>query len=54
MNAEHCVTKCLQLFPQQPGLPNFCLTVSNNQRRKLNQAINEELRETHGGIYIES
>ena len=54
LNAERCVYKCLQRFPEQEGLPNFCLTVSNNQRRKLNQAINEELHETHGGIYIDS
>ena len=53
-NVESCVSKCLQQFPQQPGLPNFCLTVSNNQRRKLNQEINEELHNTHGGIWIDS
>ena len=54
LNVDHCVSKCLQRFPEQCGLPNFCLTVSNNQRRKLNQEINEELHNTHGGIWIDS
>ena len=47
---QQCMRTVQQQFREKPGLPDWSLTVSSNERRKLNEHINDELRKTNGGI----
>ena len=45
-----CMRQVLQRFPRKPGLPDWSLTVSSADRRKINKRINDELHNTKGAI----
>ena len=50
---DHCVRTVMGKFPKKSDTPTLSITVSNNQRRRLNKHINDELHTIHGGLYIE-
>ena len=50
---DHCIRTVMGKFPKKSGTPEWSITVSNNQRRRLNRQINDELHTIHGGLYIE-
>ena len=52
--AQQCMRTVLRQFPTKKEMPDWSLTVSNNQRRQLNKKINDELHKTKGGIYIDA
>ena len=53
-NVQQCMRTVQQQFREKPGLPDWSLTVSNNQRRQLNKHTNDELHKTRGGRYIDA
>ena len=49
-----CMRQVMQRFPKKPGLPDWSLTVSNAERRKINKHINDQLHNSKGGIWVEA
>ena len=50
---DRCARTVMGKFPKQEDTPEWSITVSNNQRRRLNKQINDEMHHIHGGLYIE-
>ena len=53
-HARKCTVSMLQQFPQQCTLPEWSLTVSNQERRRINKQINEYLHKTEGGTWVDA
>ena len=51
---KSCVRTLLKKFQYKNDVPAWSLTVSNAQRRALNKAINDDLYNKHGGVYVEA
>ena len=50
----NCMRQVMQQFPRKEDLPDWSLTVSNAERRRITKQINDRLHATKGGIYIEA
>ena len=50
---DHCVRTVMGKFPQQEDTPEWIIIVSNNQHRRLNKHINDEMHNIHGGLYTD-
>jgi hypothetical protein len=53
-NVKSCVRMLVNKFQYKHDMPDWSLTVSNAQRRKLNKQINDFLHNKHGGTYVEA
>ena len=51
---DRCARHVLRQFPEKSGMPDWSLTMSNNQRKRLNKETNDQLHELHGGIWIDA
>ena len=51
---KSCVRTLLKKFQYKNDVPAWSLTVSSAQRRALNKAINDDLYNKHGGVYVEA
>ena len=53
-----CVARCtrsvLRQFPCKADIPEWSLTVSNQERRRINKEINEEMHKTRGGVFVDA
>ena len=50
---DRCVRTILGKFPRQEDVPTWSITVSHNQRIRLNKQINDEMHKSRGGVWID-
>ena len=48
-HVRRCTASVLQQFPRQDSLPEWSLTVCNQERRHTNKEVNDYLHKSEGG-----
>ena len=51
---RRCTASVLQQFPRQSSLPEWSLTVSNQERRRINKEVNDYLHTSQGGTWVDA